>query len=93
MELKHCGYTVGAKSLSPDHKESAFLENITIMYYFAQYLRGDFLQTCVSGAQKSNESDSKLRNLGKVKMAGNSFIVRVFPGSIYKHNRCGLVPF
>ena len=30
--------TVGAKSLSPDHKESAFLENITIMYYFAQYL-------------------------------------------------------
>ena len=31
-------YTVGAKSLSPDHKESAFLENITIMYYFAQYL-------------------------------------------------------
>ena len=56
-------------------------------------LRGDFLQTRVSGAQKSNESDSRLRNLGKVKMAGNFFIVRVFPGSIYKHNRCGLVPF
>ena len=55
-------------------------------------LRGDFLQIRVSSAQKSNESDSRLRNLGKFKMAGNFFIVRVFPGSIYKHNRNGLVP-
>ena len=55
-------------------------------------LRGDFLQIRVSSAQKSNESDSRLRNLGKFKMAGNFFIVRVFPGSIYKHNRSGLVP-
>ena len=56
-------------------------------------LREDFLQIRVSSAQKSNESDSRLRNLGKVKMAGNFFIVRVFPESIYKHNRNGLVPF
>ena len=60
---------------------------------YKQSLRGDFLQIRVSSAQKSNESDSRLRNLGKVKMAGNFFIVRVFPGSIYKHNRSGLVPF
>ena len=59
------------------------------MYSVRTKLRGDFLQTRVSGAQKSNESDSRLRNLGKVKMAGNFFIVRVFPGSIYKHNSQG----
>ena len=63
------------------------------VYYLLIILRGDFLQTRVSSAQKSNESGSRLRNFGKVKMAGNFFIVRVFPGSIYKHNRCGLVPF
>ena len=61
--------------------------------HILEVLRGDFLQTRVSSAQKSNESGSRLRNLGKVKMAGNFFIVRVFPGSIYKHNNCGLVPF
>ena len=29
-------------------------------------LRGDFLQIGVSSAEKSNESDSRLHNLGKV---------------------------
>ena len=53
----------------------------------------DFLHIRLSSSQKSNESDSRLHNLGKVKIAGNFLIVRVFPGSIYKHNRCGLVPF
>ena len=64
--------------------------NLNLMLHI---LRAHFLQTRVSSAKKLNESDSRLRNLGKVKMAGNFFIVRVFPGSIYKHNRCGLVPF
>ena len=44
--------------------------NLNLMLHI---LREHFLQTRVSSAQKSNESDSRLRNLGKVKMAGNFF--------------------
>ena len=65
-----------------------FLKNLS-----TNVLRGDFLQIRISSTQKSNESDCRLHNLGKVKMARNFFIMRVFPGSIYKHNRSGLVPF
>ena len=38
------------------------------------FLRGDFLQIRVSSAQKSNESDSRLRNLiGKSQNGGQPF--------------------